>query len=177
MRIITAMLIALALWLNMANADAPSFEEVQRAAEQGDSVSQFNLGWMYANGESVPLNHTQAFKWFRLAAEQGNADAQFTLGVMYAEGEGVPENDAEAVKWFRLAAEQGNVDAHAMLGAMYFMGEGVEADYVQSYLWFNLAAAQGHPIARSGKEAIEKKMTPEQIAEAQKLSAEWKPKN
>ena len=46
---------------------------------------------------------------------------------------------------------------------------------VQAYKWFNLAAAQGNADAKSGKAIIEKEMTREQIAEAQKLSAEWKP--
>jgi hypothetical protein len=113
----------------------------------------------------------------RALAEQGNALAQWRLGVMYDNGEGVPEDDAEAVRWYRLAAEQGLVPAQFNLGVKYANGRGVPQDYVLAYMWWNLAAAQEHegPYegARTNKAAIEKRMTREQIAEAQRLSREW----
>jgi hypothetical protein len=43
-------------------------------------------------------------------------------------------------------------------------------------MWFNLAAAQGNQEAIKDRDEIARKMTPEQIAEAQKLAHEWKPK-
>lgn len=43
-------------------------------------------------------------------------------------------------------------------------------------MWLNLAAASGSAIAKTNKINLEKKMTPAQIAEAQQLVAEWKPK-
>jgi len=42
-------------------------------------------------------------------------------------------------------------------------------------MWFNLSAAQGEKEAVEGREAVAQKMTPAQIAEAQKLGREWKP--
>ena len=39
-------------------------------AEQGDAYAQGSLGMMYANGEGVPQDYTEAKKWFGLAAEQ-----------------------------------------------------------------------------------------------------------
>jgi TPR repeat protein len=62
---------------------------------------------MYANGEGVPQDNTEAVRWFRLAAEQGMAEAQTSLGVRYALGEGVPEDDVLAYMWWNLAAAQG----------------------------------------------------------------------
>ena len=59
---------------------------------------------------------------------------------------------------------------------MYATGEGAPKDFVQAYMWRNLAAAQGNEIAKKGRDALEPKMTREQIAEAQRLSREWKPK-
>jgi len=66
---------------------------------------------MYAEGEGVAQDDTEALEWFRKAAEQGDAGAQFNLGMMYAEGEGIEQDNAEAVKWLRKAAEQGDEDA------------------------------------------------------------------
>jgi hypothetical protein len=44
-------------------------------------------------------------------------------------------------------------------------------------MWWNLAASSGYEDAKTSRETISKTMTREQIAEAQKLSREWKPKN
>jgi len=44
-------------------------------------------------------------------------------------------------------------------------------------MWFNLAAAQGHRLAQDAREGLAKRMTPAQIAEAQRLATEWKPKS
>ncbi len=106
-------------------------------------------------------------------AEQGHADAQFFLGRMYYSGRGVPQDYAEAMKRYRLAADQGDADAQFFLGGMYYSGRGVAQDYVQAHKWFNLAAASGHEIARKERDLLAKKMTPAQIAEAQKLAESW----
>ncbi len=67
---------------------------------------------------------------------------------------------------------------------MYAEGEGVAQDYVLAHLWFNLAAAaEAHlptdviqEIAAEQRYSIEQRMTPAQVAEAQRLAREWKPK-
>ncbi len=95
---------------------------------------------------------------------------------MYAKGQGVPQDYTEAVKWYRLAVEQGDAVAQANLGLMYAKGQGVAQNDIQAYMWETLAAAQGNENASKGLEILEKQMTPDQIAEAQRLAREWKPK-
>jgi TPR repeat protein len=116
----------------------------------------------------------------RAKAEQGDASAQNSLGFMYSNGQGVPQNYAETVKWYRLAAEQGDADAQYNLGLMYANGEGVPQDYAEVIKWVNLAAStsQGETNEKYAKlrKLIAEKMTPAQIAEAQRLAREWKPK-
>ena len=34
-------------------------------AEQGDSAAQYNLGFIYDNGQGVPQNDKEAVKWYR----------------------------------------------------------------------------------------------------------------
>jgi len=89
---------------------------------------------------------------------------------------GVTQDYPEAVRWFRKAASQGEAFAQSKLGIMYTKGLGVTQDYVQAHMWFNLAAAQGKTTTRENREILAKKMTPTQIAEAQRLAREWKPK-
>jgi TPR repeat protein len=112
--------------------------------------------------------------WQPLLAEQGDANAQYNLGLRYDFGQGVPKNDALAVKWYRLAAEQGDADAQTNLGAMYANGEGVPKDDVLAYMWSNLAAAGGSEIGKKNRDLSASQMTPNRIAEAQRLSREWK---
>jgi hypothetical protein len=108
----------------------------------------------------------------RKAAAQGNAIAQFNLGLLYYSGEGVPQDYKRAAQWYQKAAEQGNADAQSDLGFAYENGHGVPQDYVQAFKWIDLAASQG-----ATHDWLTKKMTPAQIAEAQRLVREWKPKN
>jgi uncharacterized protein len=143
----------------------------RKAAEQGDTDAQLMLGLMYVAGDAV-----QATNWFRKAAEQGLSKAQFNLGVMYSNGDGVPKDHVQAANWYRKAAERGQANAQFGLGWMYANGDGVPKNNVQAHMWYNLAAAQGFKGAKTNRNRIEKKMTPAQIAEAQKLSREWRPK-
>jgi len=105
--------------------------------------------------------------------------AQSSLGVMYYEGM-VTQDYAEAAKWLRKAAEQGNANAQYYLGMAYSNGKGVTQDYVQAYMWCDLSAAvltgELRETASKLRDAIAKKMTTQQIAEAQRLAREWKPK-
>lgn len=150
-------------------------------AEQGNANAQYNLGNMYGWGNGVPRNYPEAVQWFRLAAEQGHATAQYNLGVMYDQGKGVPENRAEAVKWYRLAAEQGDAAAQYGLGLMYELGQGVPQNYVYAHMWLNIGAARNEDatqrkMSAEARDRVARLMTPAQIAEAQRLASESKPK-
>lgn len=46
-----------------------------KAAEQGDSVAQYNVGQSYLQGDGVGQDFTEAARWYRRAAEQGNSGA------------------------------------------------------------------------------------------------------
>lgn len=82
----------------------------------------------------------------------------------------------EAVKWYRKAAEQNYAAAQYNLGVCYSNGEGVTKDYVEAYKWRLLAVGQGDENAKQAMTTLEKKMTPEQIAEGQKRAREFKPR-
>ena len=114
-------------------------------------------------------------RW-RQRAEQGNADAQVKLGVAYYFGNGVAQDYVESVKWYRKAADQGDATAQLKLGLAYDEGKGVTQDYAEAHKWYNLSAAAGNTIAGELRDIVAQKMTPEQIAEAQRLAREWKPK-
>jgi TPR repeat protein len=80
------------------------------AEDQGDSDSQYQLGWCYYNGDGAVQDYGEAMKWLRLAAEQGHADAQYWLGNCYIkiQGEDVGKDWGESYFWFLLAAANGS---------------------------------------------------------------------
>lgn len=152
-------------------------------AEQGHASAQETLGRMYEHGRGVPQDFAEAVKWYRRAADQGHAAAQAELGNLHEHGKGVPQDFAEAVKWYRRAAEQGLAQAQNFLGHMFYSGHGVPQDYIQAHKWFNLASSRFPASMKEHREGAVKshdrvtaKMTSEQIAEAQRLAREWKPK-
>ena len=62
-------------------------------------------------------------------------------------------------------------------GTMYAKGQGVPMDDVRAHMWFNLAAAKGDANAVKNRDIAASKMTPQQMAEAQKLARECQARN
>lgn len=161
---------------------ATALRVVGPLAAGGDARAQSMLGLLHYRGRGLQQDYAEAAKWFRRAADQGDATAQFYLGVMFSEGHGLPQDFAEAAEWYRRAAAQGDAQAQYNLGLSYAKGEAGAPDNVSAYVWFNLAAARFPPsdarrgVAVSSRDAVASKLTPDEIAEAQKRSREWKPK-
>ena len=145
----------------IGTATAGPFEEGEAAYRRGD--------------------YTAALRLLQPLAEQGNAVAQNSLGVIYTWGRGVPPDHARAIFWYRKAAEQGDAFAEDDLGMIYAKGEWVQQDFVQAHMWLNLAAVRSeddtftHDAAVKYRDLLAAKMTPAQIAEAQRMAREWKP--
>ena len=120
--------------------------EFRLSAAKGDARAQYNLGVMYRTGKGVTQDYQEADRWYRNAAELGHAGAQFSLGLMYQEG---------------------------FIGKMYVKGQGIKKNYVKAYKWFNIAASNGHQPSKKNMSAVEKEMTPDDVAKAQALAQEW----
>ncbi|MEJ2374554.1 MAG: tetratricopeptide repeat protein [Pseudolabrys sp.] len=175
-------------WLRKSNEEKKAFEAYNRGdyatalrlyrplANRGEPTAQYVMGLMYANDQGVPQSYAAAMNWHKKVAEEGEALGQFSVGVMYLKGLGVRKNYAEAAKWFQKAADQGNAKAQYNLGSMYVKGEGVGQNYVRADLLLSLAAGQGIQAAKKARDKLLKSMTSAQIAEAQKLARNWKPK-
>ena len=168
-----------------------------RRADHIPADVQFDLGRMHERAKNR-RNDARAIFWYRKAADQGHADAQLNLGLLHFEGRGTalghyksddgtwywkadPPDYREAEFWFRKAANQGNAYAQQDLGLMYVQEKVVRQDDAQAYMWLSLAAAnlagkEDRDQAVKNRDIVSAKMTPAQIAEAQKLAREWKPK-
>jgi len=65
---------------------------------------------------------------------------------------------------------------------MYYMGQGVIKNNVIAYMWYSICTSQSMPSEEFGRreniqrDIVGSDMTPAQIAEAERLAKEWKPK-
>ncbi|CCQ91880.1 hypothetical protein NITGR_90019 [Nitrospina gracilis 3/211] len=171
----------------------------RKAADQGNNVlAQYLLGELFEDDNIwwPSQDYAEAIKWYRKAADQDFPIAQFKLGYMYEYGIGMPQNYREAIKWYREAAKRevaklpielefwnhlfseysfGN--AFNSLGLMYSNGKGFPQDYIKAHMWFNIGSAMGYSFGRINRDQVEKLMTKEQVAEAQRLAREWMEKH
>jgi TPR repeat protein len=87
-----------------------------------------------------------------------------------------PSESAE-VAALRKRAEQGDALAQYDLGDAYDKGQGVSQDYVEAYKWRKLAVVRTSPDKKKqyaeSRDELEQRMTPQQLAEAQRRASEW----
>jgi TPR repeat protein len=81
---------------------------------------------------------------------------------------------AKTVKWYTKAAIQGNPSAQVNLGVLLARGSGTEPDLPRAYMWFSVAAEQGDDMGKSKLDFLVGKISSRQVAECQRLLAEWK---
>ena len=148
--------------------------------------ASFNLAQLHDGGRGVAADAAEAARIYRRAAERGHVGAQVNLGRMYSDGRGVPRDAAEAVHWYRRAADQGHPFAQFNLALMYRSGDGVEQDDVAAHMWLSLAgdrlagdrreaSVAARARAVESRTALEQRMSPAEIAAAERLARQWRP--
>jgi TPR repeat protein len=148
---------------------------LEAAAAQGNLDAHYILGViLHKRGDKDGIN------WLEEAAAKGDGDALYKLGRIYYLGQQTSKDHDLALKHFRKLAEGGDPDGQFHLGVMFYRGEAVPQDFVLAHSWINLAASRtsGDAAARAKRlrDRVAEEMTREQIAEAQKLARQWKPK-
>ena len=153
-----------------------AYQCIRSMASEGDPQSQFNLAVLYHLGQGVSKNKAKTIYWLTKAAENNHPNAQFGVGAAYEAGFGVDKNLVTAAEWYEKAANQGHAAAQTNLGVMYGNGEGVTSNDIIALKWFRLAASKGSDKAKRNAELISKRMTREEIMEADAMAASWQPK-
>ena len=129
----------------------------------------------------ISAEELQLLQTLHTQAAQGDANTQFVLGMMYANGRGVPQDYTTARGWYEKAAVQGHAMAQYNLGALYFNGQGVPQNNVKTYMLWSLAAVRFvgdlQKQAAEYRDKVASRMTPNQIAEAQRLAQQCQAQN
>jgi len=170
-----------------------SFFWHKKAAEQGNEDSQEEVSIAYALGRGVEQNDSKAVYWMKKSHLEGKEHYPGRNEVGYVEHWiGVTMtvmaisskshiSRTEGLRWNKIAAELGNTAAQGGLAWSYATGDdGLPEDYVLAYMWANLSGTKRSLIGmrpiEDFKESLRELMTRYQIAEAQRLSRNWKRK-
>ena len=94
--------------------DIKAFELYQNAANLGNTLGTFSLGYCYKNGIGTSVER-KTFELYQKAANLGNDMAQFNLATMYEYGDGIKKDMNQAIYWYKKSAEQGDEDAQNKL--------------------------------------------------------------
>ena len=149
---------------------------IRASANQGQPAAQYRLAKLYEAGIGVKADPDMARQLTERAARAGNRIAMHDLGLYYADGLGGVDRDIEtALSWFEKAAERGVVDSQYNLGVLFESSPEVPRDALASFVWYSIAASQGDQVAASRKPILEKDLTPEQLEQAKRRLAQFKP--
>jgi hypothetical protein len=172
--------------LSLLTACGPSSagKETVLKAEGGDASAQTIVGsWHYEGKERLGIyqDYAEGLEWFRKAAEQGEPYALRMIALSYERGDGVSRDYAQAATWFRKAAEQDDSYGQYWLGNAYAEGSGgiiykgfnEPQDLVLAYAWLNVASNGYYDDAEKSRDKVEAKLSPAELAEAQRLSSNW----
>lgn len=82
-------------------------------ADSGMAEAQFQLGWLYANGNGLRVDPVAAIRWWEMAAAQGHSESEFAIAMAYLNGEPrLLEPDlTKSMRWLISAADHGSADA------------------------------------------------------------------
>jgi len=160
---------------------------LKRAAELGSSGAEIDLSRLYLLGApGLPANRPEAKKWLAASAAHGNIDAMTTLGFMgfNTPGDAPPSerNVADGFCWLMRAALLDEPRAQEELSMILARGERddhgatIAIDLVQADLWFRLAARSPYHDNSQIRAMIEPQLTTEQLGEARRLFAAWRPR-
>lgn len=115
----------------------------QIAANQGDTIGQFNLGLMYEEGKEMPVQYDKAESLYLSAAKKGHVQAMVQLGGLYLSGVLGSRDEDEALSWYKKAAAQGDRDALYHLGLFAETGVAMPLDYASALKYYQAAAGKG----------------------------------
>ena len=100
--------------MSQFDTESMSFEELEEAANAGDSDAMERLAMAYLNGDDdTDEDPAKAYYWFVKCAEAGNDQAMFNVGLFTAKGFGTERDFAKAAEWMKKAADAGDEDAEA----------------------------------------------------------------
>ena len=136
-------------WSNLSPNDKKIMREAirlfKKSAMWKDALSQDMLGDIYYRGKGVPVDYTEAIKWYSMAAEQDIESSLYQLGQIYSLGMGVLKDFSIALDFYKRSADLGNLDAQHHVGNILLGNfENLELSYVSRNLSLSQSESPQH---------------------------------
>ncbi len=145
----------------------------EQAANAGNNIAKFMLGYAYYTGFVVPQDFKKALTLLREAAQAGFDEAHYVLAQMYANGEGTTQNYNSAVEQYRIAITQGNIDSMMSLAKILAEGRIYAPNLIQSHILYNIASVYDVPGAIENRNIVERQLKLEELLQAQNSAAAY----
>ena len=81
---------------------------LQKACDDGNAISCFNLGLLYDEGRGVRQDYKKASELYSKACDMGYAGGCYNLGFLYNNGQGVRQDKRTAKEYFGKACDLGD---------------------------------------------------------------------
>lgn len=133
----------------------------ERAAENGDAESQYQMGLRYLMGVGKFKEILLAQDWFGRAARQGHCGALRQLGLIALRGEGFTNHLGgrdfayrDALRCFEKAAKRQDAKSAYFLGRMHEHGLGTAKSRIEAAKWYRRAIKDGSEEAKTRMEML-----------------------
>ena len=143
-------------------------ELLRRAATYNFKNAFSALFFRYQHGIGTDRNLILASEWYCWAAIANTHMYPLKDKISEPASGQAPKTDpfALALNLFFKAVKRRDSDAALRIGEMYAIGREVPRNPEQAWQWFNLAAQRGSNEAANDRSAMEKRMTPDELAGA-----------
>ena len=140
-------LIVIFLFFFNTIAKSDYLSSLTEEADNGDIISQNNLGNLYLYGSNeyeIKKDIDKAVYYLSKAASQGQVNAMTTVGWTYFTGNhGATQNNDEAIYWNQKASDAGFTVASYNIGFFYYSGlAGLEQNLIMAKKYWLLSASQ-----------------------------------
>jgi hypothetical protein len=141
--------------------ESMGLEELHALAEKGDVPALFELGERHCYGaDGVPINHTEAVRWYSAAAEKNHPEATYELSSLYLTGMVGAVDNSKGVELLQQAARLDHQEAMRDLGFTYAKGwNGVTPNNAEAIKYLLMAVykdPEDEPSAECLMEVCEK---------------------
>jgi uncharacterized protein len=136
------------------------------AAIGGFPVAMRQLGENYRDGKGVFKDMLASITWLQKALQAGDGQSAMILSEMLEKGEDLPKNLKASNELLTQVAAAGSAEAQVRLADNHEKGLGTPQDLIRSYAL--LLAAGDYEPAKKKRDELSKKMSKEQLAEAEK---------
>jgi TPR repeat protein len=151
------------------------YPEWRRAADQGDAIGEFFVGYCYQHGLTVPEDLSTGFEWFTKSAAQKNSDAMFAVALCCALGLGTQQNTLGYARWINEAVAAGNTSAEVAMGVGMMTFPVGPTDKEQGKQHIAKAAAAGNFDGVFWDALVNSNSPAEMTAQLQKAAAAGQP--